>query len=313
MRLKLKKTSLLGLFIVAFSLLLLQLAISRREFRLAGLIEEEMHANGARIRQYERQWIPKEPENTNVALVIPFVYRQKSRLELQMALWNSLRQVSFSSLKSLDACNVAAVAGGSNRALANFTLVWYIDTVFNQTIEHFVTEELFQSLGPVKECFRGGQLLLAANLSPAENKHPYGPCAQFFGLFHELPQLGFDYFFIMEPDVLPVRPHWLEALTRELPIPVYDEHNQPIPLPYSKDFWVLGSTPLSKHYKTYGNLAGRVDLHLNGNAFFKLSDPGFENFIRIVKLAYPSTSPGHPAGKQMQMQMQMQINIGCVI
>ena len=61
-------------------------------------------------------------------------------------------------------------------------------------------------------CFGLGVGLLYAHL-PAEVawRHPDGTCGQFYQLF-ELLRGRVDYFYLMEPDALPIRDEWLSRL-----------------------------------------------------------------------------------------------------
>ena len=71
------------------------------------------------------------------------------------------------------------------------------------------------------------RILHARLQSHVANRHPDGPCAQFYALFERLRGSA-DYAFVMEPDALPVRPRWLERLVQETA---------------RRDFWVKGSMP----------------------------------------------------------------------
>ena len=99
-----------------------------------------------------------------------------------------------------------------------------------------------------------------ANLPSMLNKHPCGPCSMFFRVFLILA-VGFDYFLIMEPDVMPVRQNRLNALALEFHTGFLASLKI---LPASLDFWMKGS--VSQCSPLYGNITQRMDLHINGNA-----------------------------------------------
>jgi hypothetical protein len=50
-------------------------------------------------------------------------------------------------------------------------------------------------------------------------------------------------------------------------------------------FWVKGSA--SQCDSSYGNIANRRDLHINGNALFRIGDKHFNAFLKRVQAFYP--------------------------
>ena len=107
-------------------------------------------------------------------------------------------------------------------------------------------------------------------------RHPDGTCGQFYTLFDIL--IGrFDYFYVMEPDALPIRPNWLERLVLEVQV-----H------PCS-DFWVKGSVAMCSG--KYGNGRSTGDLHINGGALYcvpRSPDDGVATFMKRVQRFFPS-------------------------
>nr|CAG4717791.1 unnamed protein product [Naegleria fowleri] len=128
------------------------------------------------------------------------------------------------------------------------------------------------------ECFNKGILLLSAKTDPITDKtHPDGPCFMFYDAFRQLKNLGFDYFFLMEPDVVPIRDYWVERLVLEIQKNFHDGQS---------DFWQMGS--LSRCPASYGEIGARLDVHMNGNAVYYLQDPEFDRYIERMKNFYPS-------------------------
>ncbi|KAG2388532.1 hypothetical protein C9374_000696 [Naegleria lovaniensis] len=127
-------------------------------------------------------------------------------------------------------------------------------------------------------CFNKGILLLSAKTDPITDKtHPDGPCFMFYEAFRQLKALGFHYFFLMEPDVVPIRDYWVERLITEIQ---KNFHNG------QSDFWQMGS--LSRCPASYGDIAARTDVHMNGNAVYYLQDPEFDRYMERMINFYPA-------------------------
>ena len=217
-------------------------------------------------------------ERKNVAIVVPFIKSQKHRLITQFSLWNSVPPYQFQTLHSMDICDTL-------RPLANFTLVFYIDTFMDANLTQWVESELIKPLNNQMKCFRGGVLYLSANLKKDENFHPNGPCLMFYKLFPSLANLGFNYFFVVEPDVLPIRPFWLNALSLQLSFKIMDVKNRLL-LDVKDDFWQKGSP--SYCAANYSDISTRLDYHMNGNALYKLGDSEFTHYLNRVREYYPA-------------------------
>lgn len=74
----------------------------------------------------------------------------------------------------------------------------------------------------------------------------------------------YDYFFLMEPDSRPIRKHWLDQLEKECA--------------GTKYFWQKGSVP-RYHTDAY-------DLHINGNAIYRVNDEQSSRFFVESKNAF---------------------------
>jgi hypothetical protein len=110
---------------------------------------------------------------------------------------------------------------------------------------------LWQKLGRAASCFDGGMNILGASLpSEIANQHISGSCEQFEAAFRVLSGRA-RYFFLMEPDMLPIRPGWLGRLLHELP-----------PEDASSGYWVRGS--VAQCDGQYAELVRRHDWRIKG-------------------------------------------------
>ena len=196
----------------------------------------------------------------SLAVLVPFVDEQLDRLTEMVTRWRAYPPCVDEVLPA--------------------TLFLYHPT--NST--RFRSEEVLGLLGEHSRCFSGGVQLLDAHL-PEELafRHPEGTCEQFYKAF-QLLRGRVDYFYLMEPDALPVRSRWLARLVAEV------QH------PPCQSFWVKGS--VSHCDGRYGELRNRLDLHINGGALYCVGDPALEALFERVKRFYPSyfEAPVYSAG-----------------
>ena len=116
-----------------------------------------------------------------------------------------------------------------------------------------------------RRCF-GRILFRSCALSVKEDVYGVGTVTMFYRMFRDdfVPGFGrYDYAFLMEPDTRPVRRGWLDALEATAA---------------GNRFWQKGSVP------RYATLAD--DLHINGNAFYRLGDEASTAFFLASKGAY---------------------------
>ena len=113
------------------------------------------------------------------------------------------------------------------------------------------------------------------NLHPDQDQYDLqqyspGPSSMFHLLFtSEDLAARYSHFLLMEPDVRAIRPGWVQALQQEVALS-------------SVDFWQKGSVP---YYSTFAG-----NLHINGNAIYKLGDQEFNCFLeREIAVQYPSS------------------------
>ncbi len=118
-------------------------------------------------------------------------------------------------------------------------------------------------------CFR--QIyILSARLGKWEDRYPIGPSKMFFKLLLETPLMidhGYSFMFWMEPDVLPIRPGWLDQLYRAATFT-------------SPNWWMIGSVRRDKFRENPEYSYART--HLNGCALYRLDDPEFRSYAEAV-------------------------------
>lgn len=141
---------------------------------------------------------------------------------------------------------------------SNYTgLVFYYDEDLQTKpeIEKEIRDQL-QKLEPLTRCFSSIEFT-SAKLKRADNGYPRGPSNQFVRLFSNPIMSKFDYWMMMEPDVVAIRPLWLDKIYEETTFTV-------------DDFWIKGSTNRNPRYNAF---------HMNGNAIYKLHDTEFESIV----------------------------------
>lgn len=212
--------------------------------------------------------LPKYRVATNFAIVIPFISRQLPRLSLHLTAWS--KHV---------ACDQRVTSLSSNIVIR---LLFYSDE--GQISRHAKTrlEAIFNDIGASKGCFSGGWDMIYGAVPKAINNHACGACYQFYKVFRILKG-RYDYFFLMEPDILPIRSGWLTALYMETVI-----------VSPGQDFWIKGSNQKCSRY--YGDIARRRDWHINGNALYKVDDRLFEMFLHSVRSYYSGGMEQCPPG-----------------
>lgn len=219
--------------------------------------------------------MPSSISPLRFALVLPFIDNQvESRVAPMMARWKNPSYVPCD--RAIDVSTPAVTL--------------YFLSPWNDT-SHHTREALqlaWQRLSPAaRECFTGGmQIVHAAVPEPLASRHPDGPCEQFRAAFRVF-QGKADYFYMMEPDQLPIRARWLAHIAGELPSPAEVANSQ--------HFWIRGS--VSRCSGQYGSIAERNDWHINGGSIYRVGDASFMDFLGRVSNYYPPFSaPGVGAG-----------------
>mmetsp|Transcript_10612 Transcript_10612/g.41463 ORF Transcript_10612/g.41463 Transcript_10612/m.41463 type:complete len:614 (-) Transcript_10612:1389-3230(-) len=127
---------------------------------------------------------------------------------------------------------------------------------------------------------------LSAVLSPTENIYPLGPCHQFYRAFPLLRRMRFSHWMLYEPDVIPIRAGWGDALLT-LSSQNVNCHS----------WWQLGSWPMyrNKVDKLDLNNASGRDKHLNGNSVYCLLSPQFDDYRARVQMTFSTKGCAGPA------------------
>jgi hypothetical protein len=122
-------------------------------------------------------------------------------------------------------------------------------------------------------CFRD-VTVLNANLPPENDTYGVGTVSMFYGIFHSrrLAQ-RYDAVFLMEPDVVAVRPYWLDELQRQAD---------------RRDFWVRGGLQRAPHFLERGF---GPDYSINGNALYRLGSPCFVALLERSRRAQSAGTP----------------------
>ena len=128
--------------------------------------------------------IAARPPGYSLAVVMPFVDAQQTRLLASAILWSQPDR--------------RPCAARSAPLAASIYL-------YHPQVESTLNVSAFGvALGDAAECFGGGVTLVGASLSDDDARYPDGTCFQFYALFALLRGRA-DYFYLMEPDALPIR------------------------------------------------------------------------------------------------------------
>jgi hypothetical protein len=230
---------------------------------------------------YSAQASSADAHVTATAVVVPFVWCQvQLRLVQNFAAWKAKPPCDLDDPSRLD-------------ALGRLSLVFHFNRDLDSVLEldgrsgKLALSELWDSLGALQRCFAGGVHYLSANLTDEQNSYPLGTCIQFYGAFPLLRGLGFDHWFQMEPDVLPLHAGWG---LRVAELAAQNTHCQ--------NFWQAGSLPMyanSHDFNARIDNGTSVDQHLNGNSLYCLADARFDAYLARVKQATPHGCGGRTA------------------
>mmetsp|Transcript_6475 Transcript_6475/g.7034 ORF Transcript_6475/g.7034 Transcript_6475/m.7034 type:complete len:333 (+) Transcript_6475:75-1073(+) len=217
---------------------------------------------------------------TRLAVVIPFVAKQIPKIKKQIDMWADYFP-----------CNVGWPC------VENVTLFFAISLTHTEETKNQLREIVHES--GAHSCFSTIEFFETKTPKQHDSYRPAASSYQFYEFFKR-PEIkgNYDYWFLMEPDVLPVRPLWLEH--------VYKETLDVSP------FWIKGSIafrgaclshpkhinkpcpPPANPLETRFN--GHWFVHINGNAIYRIGDPEFlafrEDVIKIMGLKYFDSSMG---------------------
>ena len=159
-----------------------------------------------------------------------------------------------------------------------------IDLIFYHNKEsHSTLDQQIQQFNYKHRCYTNIRYI-AASLSAQEDQYPLGSAIMWKKLFIQeqgsnlsLRSYGYTYFFLMEPDVRPIRSYWLDAIVDQI------TNGHSIQSYRPSKWWMIGSIyrgfePIEIHF-----------LHINGNALYHLSS-SLITFIEQVSVEYPFRS-----------------------
>lgn len=219
-----------------------------------------------------REWLTNTFPTTNmrlmnlpkVAMIMPFPKKQLSCVLYVLRLWSN---------SSLTPC------GAATRKDPKFDLVYYFhkditDPSFIADVQEPVLR-LLEELPMVRACFKDIRWL-GANLTDYEDMYKVGEVKargannMFYRLFlnRTKEDLPYNYFLLYEPDIRPIKPHWLDRALEEIVVE-------------TSDFWVKGSV---------GKIPTHIYNSMNGNAFYKLHDEKFNSYLNTVWAAHGEQS-----------------------
>ena len=157
-------------------------------------------------------------------------------------------------------------------------LILYYNTKTPSSLKKHINQ-----LSYLNRCYKSIRYF-AADLPEKEDRHPIGSARMWQKLFINeqsnylsLRAHGYTHFFLMEPDVRPIRSYWLDAIVEH----ITEGHNEELYI--ATQWWMVGSI-----YRG-SLLIGNGFLHINGNALYHLS-LSFIRFIENVSDEYPYDS-----------------------
>jgi hypothetical protein len=142
---------------------------------------------------------------------------------------------------------------------------------------------LHPALAAVRRCFNTIEWHTKANFTWPDSQYPQAPTKQFFQLiFHPSFRSRFDVLWLMEQDIHPLRPTFLDALYREALLPTFfwlkGTLNQGRP-PYEKS-----PTESLLSNPSWVQLNKGWLYHINGAALYGLNFPLFDEVLRAARL-----------------------------
>lgn len=234
---------------------------SRARYRMEG----KLTPLSAHLGTSERKILQKS-RLTHV--VIPFHPRQESRLIKNIDSWSRYLP-----------CD--AQGGSRESAEKSVDLIFFVSTKEEESLEQRLLDHFAQLPEHVRACFRA-VAVRGGGLEGDQNNYLTGSRLQFeFMLDGGLGLADPSYVLYMEPDLLPIRPKWLDALDELCRYP-----NDP--------FWIKGSTFRGSLSVMRTRIIYNL-FHINGNAIYNLGDKGFRTFYHhmvrpYIKALYPDQS-----------------------
>jgi hypothetical protein len=190
------------------------------------------------------------------AIVCPLTEPEVPRAIANMHQWNKLIASGEAPLDSSDSKRTRLIFSfncSEKNALAGLLKKEFSEQ--EQLLKAFSGIEIqFCDLSPEKDVYVK---------DPGHLMSPYGNKAGPNWLFYETMKklrANCDFVFLMETDCEPLTPNWLQRLARTCA--------------RAGDAWIVGSP-----YRGVSLLPAKIARHLNGNAFYRIGDPAFWEFL----------------------------------
>lgn len=204
-------------------------------------------------------------------IVVPYIPAQQERLKETLQLFETYLP-----------CSPTTANSHSAHPLLNVPKPVFTFYVSHTETESVAQREALQSemliayanlSRAVRACFHATPLYKTIDIHSSVDGHANGARLMFERLFHRHNDTvdddgddllkGVQYAFLMEPDVHPIRPHWLTRLVYETAWP-------------QAPFWIKGSvlrgpSPWNHHIPAFL-------YHINGNALYNFGDGNFSHF-----------------------------------
>lgn len=204
-----------------------------------------------------QQKVLQESRLTHV--VIPFHPRQEKRLINNMSSWS--RYIP---------CD--AQGGGRGDFGKNIGLIFFVSTKVEKNLEQRLLDHFARLPEHVRACFHS-VVVRGGDLEGNQNNYLTGSRLQFeFMLDGNLGLADPKYVLYMEPDLVPIRPKWLEMLDELCRYP-----NDP--------FWIKGSAFRGSLSAMKTRIIYNL-FHINGNAIYNLGNEGLRTFYHTMVRPY---------------------------
>lgn len=173
---------------------------------LVSLLHQHYFPNCWSVHVTYPECVPSETRNLPLLVVVPFTEKDWSYIEKNLELYSTYYPCSSNFSGTVD------------------ILFWFHRNWKAWDRNSSALKRILES-DTLKSCFRS-VLTESANLKPNEDLYYYsylklshvssGTCNMFYPLFKKnFIRNEYDYIFLMEPDVSPIRPLWLEAVYNE--------------------------------------------------------------------------------------------------
>ena len=206
------------------------------------------------------------PKDRHIVIVMPHIPSEIDRMVEAMAAWAELGHAC-----SPTRTGQVGLVFYSSQAAPPSQSSWAEEATTSSIIETRLKEDSsFQEM--VRTCFSEVRTVYAG-LTPQEDGYPEGPSSMFFKMELD-PRLeqdlkGYTHAYWMEWDTRPIRSLWVDAI---------------VDASGGGDFWVRGSHYYGKELDDTLRSPGNENWvgHINSNALYKLGDPVFKDFLRVV-------------------------------